>query len=374
MLDKVYNNHKHLILVYLVCISIILTLKFDKIGLLILTIFFLSMKYNIYFAFIGCVLLYMFNLKYKEGFTTTQKPLPNEIYYKFLNYFDLTDTKIKFNPIPKPLTTKSGKKKQNISDYWAILFSESELIDPKYNIDNTITKSTPTSKKLDEMLYNTLGRLFMIIDTPSTTSSTTPSPSTTGSTTGSTTSSPSTTPAIKLTIINVDYNKNFKFKRVKTKLRGTQFEYILKIVFLRNIIRNKVLNARPKNINFRSSSIIDSTIKDVTQISDVVKNAEFKTIDELNRQAQNILIDTNEVKHIELISNLSQQFSSNMISIIEDIINVINKDIQFSSIYDSYIYYIKNIFYILTEKGRLFYVGLFFMAISICLFFIETTK
>lgn len=358
MLDKVYNSHKHLILVYLVCISIILTLKFDKIGLVIFTIFFLSMKYNIYFAFIGCVLLYMFNLKYKEGFTTTQKPLPNVIYYKFLNYFDLTDTKIKFNPTPKPLTTKSVKKKQTISDYWAIIFSESELIDPKYNIDNTITRSTPTSKQLDEMLYNTLGRLFMIIDTPSTT------PSTTGS----------TTPVRKLTIINVDYNKNFKFKKVKDKLRGTQFEYILKIVFLRNIIRNKVLNVKPKNINFRSSSVIDSTIKDVPQISDVVKNAEFKTIDELNRQAQNILIDTNEVKHIELISNLSQQFSSNMINIIEDIINVINKDIQYSSIYDSYIYYIKNIFYILTEKGRLFYVGLFFMAISICLFFIETTK
>jgi len=367
MLDKVYNNHKNLILVYLVCVSIILTLKFDKIGVLIITIFFLSMKYNIYWAFIGCVVLYIFNLKYKEGFTTTQKPQPNENYYKYLDYFDLTDTKIKFNPKPKPVTTKSGKKKQTIHDYWAMIFSDNELIDPKYNIDNTITNAVPTSKKLDEMLYNTLGRLFIIIDIPTTTDSSTPTttlPTPTGLTT--------TTPARKLTIKNVDYNN--KFKKIKDKLRGTQFEYTLKIVFLRNFIRNKVLNVTPTSINFRSSSIIDSTIKDITQISDVVKNAEFKTIDELNRQAQNILIDTNDVKHIELLSNLTQQFSSNMISIIEDIIDLTNKGIQFSSIYDSYIYYIKNLFYILTEKGRLFYVGLFFMAISICLFFIETTK
>ena len=50
-----------------------------------------------------------------------------------------------------------------------------------------------------------------------------------------------------------------------------------------------------------------------------------------------------------------------MVIIINDILSLMKKDINFSSVYDKYVYYIKETFYIFSEKGRLFYVGILFL-------------
>lgn len=358
MLDKIYRTHKQLLLVYLVCVSIILTLKFDKMLVLVLTILFLLMKFKNYISVFGVVLMWFMYYRFKhEGFTTgppntTKKPV-NKIYYKFLDYFDLTKTKIEFTKIQN-ITALSDREKK-YRDKWAHLFSNNNLIDKKYFVSRTTSKTKNQNKKnLDEMLYDTLGRLFKISNLSTTTSRSNPKPSLS---------------------MNVVYNdhEELGYKNIEKELKGTPFEYILKLVFLRNSMRENVISPNT-TLSFKHPNIIDSKITDRAQINTLVKEAEYKTIDELNREAERIQVDENDIKHVELLSNLAQKFSSNMINIIEDILYLVDKPLQFSSVYDSYIYYIKQIFYIITGSGRLFYVGLFFMVISICLFFIETTK
>ena len=97
------ENHKNLLLVYLVCISLILTFKMDKIGVLALTLFFLSVKVNKYYALIGSFVFYIFYYRYSEGFTSTPMPVnnnennelvePDEIYNILLNLIEDYDTK-----------------------------------------------------------------------------------------------------------------------------------------------------------------------------------------------------------------------------------------------------------------------------------------
>ena len=368
MLDKLYKTQKHLFLVYLVCISIIITLKIDRIGIMILTLSFLSLNYSKYLALLGAIVFAYYLYSYREGFTTTELPKKkekpiNKIYYKFLDYFDLTT----------PQTT--SLKIKNL----AKLFSEYGIIDPRFYINNkrerrkqnrieafetqTIDTNTPTTtgssgKLLDEMLYDTLGKLFKIRRDPD------------------------LDPTKRFTVKNVEYNDKYKLKpegaieykgpSLEKALRGSRLEYNMKTLYLRNLVRSTDLSGT--SISFKAPNITDSQTATISQVDELVKEGEYKTVGELNREAETILIDKNDIKHVELLSNLSRQFSSNMIQIIEDILTLSEGKLQFTSVYDSYIYYIKQIFYIFTEQGRLFYVGLFFMVVSICLFFIETTK
>jgi len=49
----------------------------DKIGVLALTLFFLSVKVNKYYALIGSFVFYIFYYRYSEGFTSTSMPNEN---------------------------------------------------------------------------------------------------------------------------------------------------------------------------------------------------------------------------------------------------------------------------------------------------------
>lgn len=384
MLDKLYKTQKHLLLVYLVCISIMITLKIDRVGVMMLTLSFLSLNYNKYVALFGAIVCTYYFYSYREGFTTTEptnkkgKPI-NKIYYKFLDYFDQT-------PIGKP-----SLQRKNLAE----LFSFYGIIDTRFYITDTVSPSTtrdpspnvspsttrvpnniyemftvsPSTtrvpNKLDEMLYDTLGKLFKLR------------------------SDPDLDPSKRFSVENVVYkdeykkkpdsttNKNNAYKgtSLKNALVGSRLEYNMKLLYLRNLVRSTDLSeTTDTSVSFKAPNITDSQTTNISQVDKLVKDAEYKTVGMLNREAETILIDKNDIKHVELLSNLSRQFSSNMIQIIEDMLNLSEEKLQFTTVYDSYIYYIKQIFYIFTEQGRLFYVGLFFMVVSICLFFIETTK
>lgn len=336
------DTPKNLLLVYLVCISLILSFKMDKMGIMVLTIFFLSSNFGInkYYALIGSFVFYLFHYRYSEGFTSTPMPVnndeevsivdvnnlnelaqPNEIYNIFLNLIEEYDTK-RFN------SNDLNTDVQEIdTDYWIRLFSDYNIIESKYYIKEG---SSISLEEKDNMFTNTLERLMTILDSFE-------------DNTGETDSG---------------------YKIIKDNLKTTYLgERISYIYYNRLSSPQKEFNAYDE----KNQNSINAT--------NLVKNAEFKRVDFLNKEAKQYSIDNNKnIKQVELVTNLTSQFSENMINIIQDIIDLLNKDVKFTSVYDSYLYYIKNMFLILTDNGRLFYVGLFFMAISMCFFFIETTK
>mgnify|MGYP006152509599 FL=1 len=325
------ENHKNLLLVYLVCISLILTFKMDKIGVLALTLFFLSVKVNKYYALIGSFVFYIFYYRYSEGFTSTSMPNennennelvePNKIYNLFLNLIEDYDTK-SFNS--DALNTDVQEIDTN---YWIRLFSDYNIIESKYFIKEGRSISPEDE---EEMFTNTLERLMTILDS-----------------------------------VEVNTGENDSgYKNIKENLKNTYLgERISYIYYDRLSSPKKEFNA------------YDETNQNSINVTNLIKNAEFKKVDFLNKEAKQYSIDNNKnIKQVEFVSNLTSQFSETMINIIQDIIDLLNKEVKFTSVYDSYLYYIRNIFLILTDNGRLFYVGLFFMTISLCFFFIESTK
>ena len=328
------ENHKNLLLVYLVCISLILTFKMDKIGVLALTLFFLSVKVNKYYALIGSFVFYIFYYRYSEGFTSTSMPNennennennelvePNKIYNLFLNLIEDYDTK-SFNS--DALNTDVQEIDTN---YWIRLFSDYNIIESKYFIKEGRSISPEDE---EEMFTNTLERLMTILD------------------------------SVEVNTGETDSG----YKNIKENLKNTYLgERISYIYYDRLSSPKKEFNA------------YDETNQNSINVTNLIKNAEFKKVDFLNKEAKQYSIDNNKnIKQVEFVSNLTSQFSETMINIIQDIIDLLNKEVKFTSVYDSYLYYIRNIFLILTDNGRLFYVGLFFMTISLCFFFIESTK
>jgi len=314
----------------------------DKMGIIVLTIFFLSSNLGInkYYALIGSFLVYLFHYRYSEGFTSTPMPEnnneqinkvdvnnlnelvePNEIYNLFLNLIEDYDTK-RFN------SDALNTDVQEIdTDYWIRLFSDNNIIERKYFIKEG---SSISPEEQDKMFSNTLERLMTILDSFED---------------------------------NTGENDS-GYKIIKENLKNTYLgERISYIYYNRLSSPQKEFNA------------YDEKNQNSINVTNFVKNAEFKKVDFLNKEAKQYTIDNNKnIKQVELVTNLTSQFSDTMINIIQDIIDLLNKDVTFTSVYDSYLYYIKQIFLIMTDNGRLFYVGLFFMAISLCFFFIETTK
>jgi len=213
------------------------------------------------------------------------------------------------------------------TDYWIRLFSDYNIIESKYFIKEGRSISPEDE---EEMFTNTLERLMTILDS-----------------------------------VEVNTGENDSgYKNIKENLKNTYLgERISYIYYDRLSSPKKEFNA------------YDETNQNSINVTNLIKNAEFKKVDFLNKEAKQYSIDNNKnIKQVEFVSNLTSQFSETMINIIQDIIDLLNKEVKFTSVYDSYLYYIRNIFLILTENGRLFYVGLFFMTISLCFFFIESTK
>lgn len=165
---------------------------------------------------------------------------------------------------------------------------------------------------------------------------------------------------IKNTILINDYNfiKHNVYNKMIRLIEDVELDY------------NKKKEQQLSNVSTSESRIVN-----FNNVNDETKKREFKTIERLNKE--NSVDDKpnykKEKNYIKLLNTVSLQFSITMLNIIEDILDLFKKKINFSSASESYVYYIKEIFYILTDDGRLFYLGLFFLVISICLLFIEIT-
>ena len=94
---------------------------------------------------------------------------------------------------------------------------------------------------------------------------------------------------------------------------------------------------------------------------------ESEITDKLKKKTKN-----NKKKlEIDIILN---NFSNNLLEIIDEIINLFNDNQKFKNYLDYYVFYMKNIGIILTKKDRIFYVGLLFLILSFLFLFIEITS
>ena len=99
--------------------------------------------------------------------------------------------------------------------------------------------------------------------------------------------------------------------------------------------------------------------------------------DSVIKETDDIITDNNytydsDNKLLEVLDDIPKRFSRVMLDIIEDLISLSKKtpQVQDSGIYR---FYIKQTINIINKEGRMFYVGLLFLIISICLFFVEIT-
>ena len=139
------------------------------------------------------------------------------------------------------------------------------------------------------------------------------------------------------------------------------------------IIENIEIDKGKNFFDFSTQENSEQYNTNYIEVNDDIKNMEFKKINELNNNIINKGEYDIEKIQLEVINNVPKQFSKVFLLIIEELIDLSNKKLDINKPQDVYIYYIKEIFNIITKDGRLFYVGLFFFIVSISLFFIEIT-
>jgi len=125
---------------------------------------------------------------------------------------------------------------------------------------------------------------------------------------------------------------------------------------------------------------------------DKQKKVEFEKIDNLNKVGN--IYEQQKNKNNELIelNKIEKEFSNIGLDIVNDIINLFGNFgeesfknyIEFSDyeieentnkyVLHKYLYYFKQIIIIITKDGRMFYVGLMFLVISLLMYFIESSK
>ena len=377
MLD---SNTKHNFLIYIILLSINLSLEINVTNILLLTISFfytfINTKISFIFLFLWVILLIK-KSQNKETFqqntdkeTDDLKNIPVKPNLYFINKLksivigEKNGIKIvsKLNELDKKKLLKEEREKKDtffneILDKNKSLFSSFE----KYNIEiyrnkkqineryKTIIDKCNIGNTIDKKYLLHLFSFNTIIDTKSLNSK---EPTVWLLNTYNN--------IIKNTILINDYNfiKHNVYNKMIRLIEDVELDY------------NKKKEQQLSNVSTSESRIVN-----FNNVNDETKKREFKTIERLNKE--NSVDDKpnykKEKNYIKLLNTVSLQFSITMLNIIEDILDLFKKKINFSSASESYVYYIKEIFYILTDDGRLFYLGLFFLVISICLLFIEIT-
>jgi hypothetical protein len=127
------------------------------------------------------------------------------------------------------------------------------------------------------------------------------------------------------------------------------------------------------NINF--SNIISENENNIDKYNTYLKSNYTSLYNKEKTITQNLNLKANkeQPKNLE-VDILLKQFSNVMINIIDDIIKLFSQNHNLQNNLDIYLYYIRNIINIITNKGRIFFVGIFFILISILLSFIEITS
>jgi len=122
------------------------------------------------------------------------------------------------------------------------------------------------------------------------------------------------------------------------------------------------------------------------------QRVEFEKIENLNKVGNIYEQQKNRNPELVEINKIEKEFSNIGLDIVNDIINLFGNFgeenfknyIEFSDyeveentnkyVLHKYLYYFKQIIIIVTKDGRMFYVGLMFMVISLLLYFIESSK
>ena len=188
-------------------------------------------------------------------------------------------------------------------------------------------------------------------------------------------------------IILFDYYKILDDTRVKNEEDNYDYDYSL----LRNIDLNK--NYWNDNNYFKKYNIKNLIISRINNLTNEDKdifrhklnekyaknNSESQTVKEefkvMNREKSQ-----ESVTFLEQInlSYIKDNFVNTFISIIEDIVKICNEKCKVESdenvIIKTVYFYITNIIKIFIKDGRMFYVGMFIVFLSIMLYFIEVSK
>lgn len=126
------------------------------------------------------------------------------------------------------------------------------------------------------------------------------------------------------------------------------------------------------NINFEN--IIGNLDNNITKYDQYLED-NYKTLHEIESETTNELNIKSKNKPEKLdIDSILTKFSKNMNQIIDEIVTLFTESPNYNSNMDIYIYYFKGIIKILTEKERLFNVGILFIIISIFFSFIDITS
>lgn len=142
----------------------------------------------------------------------------------------------------------------------------------------------------------------------------------------------------------------------------------------KNLLRNYYITKN--KIEDKSRKIIENIELDYNNRNNIEFTTESGNEFVMNMQNQENIESNVAYKNklfLDVLNDMPKNFSSIILNILEDLISLSNKIPVYESSIDLTIYYIKEIIKIITFEGRLFYVGILFLLISICLFFIEIT-
>ena len=145
-----------------------------------------------------------------------------------------------------------------------------------------------------------------------------------------------------------------------------------KIIFLLTSIYLIILFFK-KNKN--KETFTDNKIIDFNK-----SNNEYDKYIDLSEKEKNIINDLNNKSNMSKEDNILQNINliikkttNTLVNIINDIINI-KLDDSVDNYAEKYISYSKNVVNIIFQKGRMFYIGIFTIVLSILVSFIEITK
>ena len=227
--------------------------------------------------------------------------------------------------------------------------------------------------------------------------------------------------AINITDKNIDRSEKLKLLLENATIVKKKIYELLVLFDYHKLLQKDEFT--PIYVNETIKNIINSEIDEelfkITNIkerasyfyTDFIKNTIKNNIGEIkddiilkknNEEPNNLSLLNNEFKELKLVNELANKkntkkeltvndllsdFSNTLIEILKDLTDLFNKDIEFleqedKDISDSYItnflekylYYSKEIIFILTRNNRLLHTGILFLIISILIYFIDITK
>ncbi len=188
-------------------------------------------------------------------------------------------------------------------------------------------------------------------------------------------------------IILFDYYKILDDVRINNEEDDFDYDYSL----LRNIDLNK--NYWTDNYYFKKyrikNKIIDSINRLTIDDKDIFRhrlNEKYKKRDRMNVREEFKVMnpeeeqDKNDSDFLSTLNlaSIKNSFVKTFIAIIEDIVVICNEGCKIDSNQNYYLgtlnYYFSNIIKVFIKDGRMFYVGIFVIFLSMMMYFIETTK